>query len=371
MNISYRYLDINSESEIIQWLDLHSVCFNYTLSLSLWNHQYIKNPFFIKTQPLILIAEVDKKMVGSVSLIPSPIQEFRNDSYNPYHSLLVCKAMVHPDYQKKGIFSTLLKKSIAAAESEGYDVLLTISNNPYSYQSFQKIGFQDITAMRWAKIHLSIDAPLSKHVNPIRLPQGVKKGIISLFSRFYSQLTPYCKHSYQIQHGNISEFIGQISDFNKSTLSNGEISGIRSNTFITWRFFQEDTCFKCLTLMDGGRLLGYSIIEYHEGDKNAFIVDMCCSHNDKTLISILISETRQYLKTNNFQKLWVYIVDNDSNLSTFFSLRNGFLTRSSKSGKLDKSRLLIFPLNKKMENDVLPDKNTWNIQSCDTCWFLG
>lgn len=98
---------------------------------------------------------------------------------------------------------------------------------------------------------------------------------------------------------------------------------------------------------------------------------MCLVNNDKFFISILISETRQYLKEDKFQKLWVYIVENDSNLSDVFSLRNGFLIRSSKAGKLNKSRFLIYALNKKLANPSFSDKKNWNIQSCDTCWLPG
>jgi predicted N-acetyltransferase YhbS len=371
MDITYRFLDPGSESDISQWLDLHSVCFQYKITRYLWDHIYMANPFYKKTKPLILIAEVDTKMVGSLSLLPSPIQEHRRNSTISYPSLLMCKGMVHPDYQKRGVFNHLSKNILDIAESEGYDSVLGFSNSPFSYQSLTRTGFQDLAAMRWSKTYLSIDTTVSKYVDTIRLPQIVKKIIVPLFSRFYSLLTPHVKHSYQLQYGNIYEFIEQITEFTNSTNPNGGIFGIRTNNFIRWRFFRDDACFKCLTLMDDGRMLGYLILQYKEGDKDAFIIDMWLSNNDKFLISILMSEIRQYLKKNNFQKLWVYIVENDSNLSTFFSLRNGFFIRSPKAGKSNKSRFLRYTLNKNLANPSLLDKKNWNIQSSDTCWFLA
>ena len=85
--------------------------------------------------------------------------------------------------------------------------------------------------------------------------------------------------------------------------------------------------------MENGRMVGYVILQYKEGDKDAFIVDMCLSNDDKFLISILMSETRHYLKKNNYQKLWVYITENDSNLSNFFSLRQRIFYPTPKSGE--------------------------------------
>jgi predicted N-acetyltransferase YhbS len=371
MEITYRFLDPNSESDIYQWLHLHSDCFQYEITRDLWDHIYIADPFYYKNKPLILIAEADTKIVGSLSLLPSPIQDHRNNSTIPYRSLLICKGMVHTDYQKKGIFNHLFENSMDIARSEGYDSVLGFSNSPYSYQSLTRTGFQDVAAMRWSKTYLSIDTTVSKYVDPFRLPQIIKKIILSFSSRFYSLLTPVVKHSYQLQHGNISEFIEQITEFTNSANSNGGISGIRTNNFIQWRFFRDDACFKCLTLIDNGRMLGYLILQYKKGAKDALIVDICLINNDKSLISILISETRQYLKENKFQQLWVYIVENDSNLSNFFSLRNGFFILSPKAGKLTKSRFLMYALNENFANPSFSDKNNWNLQSCDTCWFLG
>ena len=183
---------------------------------ALWNHIHVANSFYKKKIPLILIAVADKKIVGSISLIPSPIQEYRNNSLNPYNSLLVCKAMVHPDYQRKGIFGSLLKKSKELAESEGYDTLITFSNNPFSFQGFQRSGFHDVASMRWLKTYLSMDATVSKHVAPLRLPRIAKKIMVSLCTCVYSLATPLIQHPYQLKYGVISEFIEQISEFSNS-----------------------------------------------------------------------------------------------------------------------------------------------------------
>ncbi len=247
--------------------------------------------------------------------------------------------MVHPDFQKKGIFSQLFKKSMETAESEGYDIMLVIPNSPYSYQHFQKIGFYDIAGMERFKFHLSPDTLTSKYVNSTPLPVSVKKLLVFTGSFLYSRLIPRVNHSYEIGYRDISECIGQISDVNNSDPVFEKIQGIRSNAFIRWKFFQEGAVFKCLTLSEQGKILGYLIIQYKEGDNNAFVVDMDISKNDRSVISGLIAEARHNLKKNNFERLWIYIMENDSLLSNFFSLRNGFLPRTPKSGKLQQIQI--------------------------------
>ena len=370
MNITYRFFDTNSESDIYQWLDLHSICFQYDISQNLWDIIHLKNPFYNKTKPLILIAELDKKIVGSVSLIPSPIQEHRNNTVILYNSLLICKAMVHPDYRKKGIFNHLLKNSMDVATYEGYDTLLTVSDNPYSYKSFVRIGFHDVAAMRWSKVYLSIDTASSHYFDTLKLPRIVKKIFVSLISFFYSQLISLGEHSYQLKYGDITEFVEEITNFFISNQSHEGIFGIRTNPFIQWRFCRNDEYFKCFTLWDSEIMIGYLIIQYKEGEKNAFIVDMCLSNDKTSLISILTKESQEYLKKNKFQRLSVYMMEKDSNLSKFFSFRNGFFIQSSEPGKLNKSRFLMYALNKNLVKTFFSDKNNWNLQSVDTCLFI-
>ena len=147
MEITYRMIDANSE--ILQWLS-YRVCYQHEVSHELWHWIHIQNPFYKKTRPLIFIAEIDNRIVGFLSLIPSPIQIHNPDTL--LNSCLLCKAMVHPEFRNHGIFRKLLQYAIETAKSEGYDILLTISNNPYSYQSFIKAGFRDIAPMKIVEV---------------------------------------------------------------------------------------------------------------------------------------------------------------------------------------------------------------------------
>jgi predicted N-acetyltransferase YhbS len=365
MEITYRFLDTDSKSDISQWQDLHSVCFKQDISSNFWD--YIKaNPFHKKTKPLVFIARAGERIVGSLSVIPSPITEYREGIIIQYNSLLLCKAMVHPDYQKKGIFSHLLKVAIETAKSEGYDIIITISNNPYSYQSVIRSGFHDVAAIRWSRVFLSRDTVFSTYIDALNLPSMIKKILISSFSECYSRLVPRGGHSYKIKQGDISEFIEEIKILHNSTRPYGSIYGTRTTDLIQWKFIGDDTNIKCFTVWEDEKMIGYAIIQLKKDGKNAYIVDIFFSKNQKLVISELVGEVSTYLKHKKFQILWISVVENNTILSNFFTLRNGFFRRSLKGGKLKKPQLLVCPLNNTTIQTLCFDKNHWNIQLTDT-----
>ena len=259
---------------------------------------------------------------------------------------------------------------MATAESEEYDFLLTISDNFISYQSFIRGGFCDVAAMRWSRIFLSGNTVFSAYIKSLPLPRIVKKFLIDSCSYLYAGLVPRNNHQYQIKQGDASEFIEKIEHFYASPRRDDGIYGNRSLRFTQWKFDRKDACFKCFTISEKEIMLGYALVQLKEKGKNAYIVDIGVYPNKKAVITELIGEITTSLKVNNFKAVWSYMVENDTILSTFFTFRNGFFIRSSKSGKLKKSRLLVYPLKDTLAQASCLDGNTWNIQAVDTCLFL-
>lgn len=370
MEIRYRFLDPTSNSDISQFLDLYSVCFQQDITNTFWDYIFLENPFYKKTKPLIFLAETDGKIVGSFSAIPSPLAQYRKDTISRYNSLLLCKGMVHPDYRKNGIFGNLLKNALATAESEGYDFLLTISDNFISYQSFIRTGFCDVAAMRWSRLFLSKNTVFSVYIDGLPLPPIVKKFLIASCSFLYARLVPRTNHQYEINNGDASEFIEKIEHFYASPRRDDGIYGSRSLRFTQWKFDRKDACFKCFTINEKEIMLGYALVQLNENGKNAYIVDISVHPHNKAVITELIGAITTSLKENNFNAVWSYMVENDTILSNFFTFRNGFFIRSSKGGKLKKSRLLVYPLKSTLAQASCLDENAWNIQAVDTCLFL-
>lgn len=368
MEIKYRFFNVNSDSEVIQWLDLYQICFQTTVSREFWHWIHEENPFYIDTKPLIFIAEIDNKIVGSVSLIPSPLEVVENQERCLLNSCLVCKAMVHPEYRGRGIFSTLLKNAKHFTRKEGYDLLITFSNNSYSYQSFLHAGFFYVSEIVQSKYYISADGQLRNFTAV--LPAQIGRKIIDSLLSLSSLLIPNIPHSFEIQYGNVADSIEEIDGIYSSNRTISGIYGSRTPRFIRWRLSYEGIHFKCLTLRDDKKkMLAYIIIEFPDNKKSALIIDLYSQKGDESLILILVREAIVILKKDNITSIWTYLLDRNGAYSRVFSIRHGFVSRSSVAGKKLKPRLLYYVLKDQLCRVDFSDKNQWNIQSIDTCMF--
>ena len=314
---------------------------------------------------------MNKKIVGSLSLIPSPIQTQKPKEKEQilFNSCLLCKGMVHPEARNQGIFRHLLEYSIETATSEGYDILLGISNNPYSYSRMVKTGFIDVTSMRISTLFLFFNEVLEKYIRALKIPQILGKMLVSPFSRIYLLLVPHKKHNLKIKSGEVIKFVKEIENFHSSDQANQAISGISTIPFIRWRFSRPVTSDMCLTLWKENIMLAYIVIDRLEGGKNALIADLSIIDNDKSLLAILVSEAINHCKKSKISLLLSYTMEKDGIINRIFSWQNGFLTGPSKNKKMSRSRFLYFPLNEKLNFMILSDKNNWDLHSVDTCLF--
>jgi len=369
MEITYRFLDTTSNSDISQWMELYSVCFPDEITNKFWAYLNA-NPFYRETKPLIFVAQNEGKIVGSLTALPSPIAEYREGRKISYNSLAMFKGMVHPDYQNKGIFGHLSKNFIETAKSEGYDLVFGIWNNPYSHKKSIETGFHDVAGMRWSRLFLSSENVFNSYIYSLHIPSAIKNILASAVSKGYSLLIPRSDHTYHVRSGDIAECIKEIENFFTSFKPEGSIYGGRSAAFLHWKFNRDDVCFRCFTIWEAETLLGYAIVLLKKGRKIAYVVDICFLKEQNQLISGLLSEINCYLKGIQYRELWMYMVENNTPLSKFFSLRHGFLRRSLKNRKLEKPRLLVYALDPSIISSSLLEKNNWKLQPVDVLLFL-
>jgi hypothetical protein len=369
MGINYRYLNGESEAEILQWLDLYRICYQHSVSREFWHWIHIDNPFYKKSKPLIFIAESEGCIVGSVSLFPSQLTVSDHNTDYTLESCLLCKAMVHPELRGQGIFSTLLKNAQKLMRDEGYDLILTFTNNPYTYRSFIHADFVYISEMVQPKIYISTYGPFNKFIS--YLPKGLKEIIGYPITCIYQRLLPNTAHKYQIQYKNVFECFEEIDKIHATYHHNYGIYGTRTSKFFRWRFSLKGVNFKCLSLWEGKKMLAYIIFEYPNSGKNALISDLFVHKGSEILIQILVSEAVVILKKDNLDSILTYNLERTWNLSKIFSFRHGFINRSLIVNRTPKSHFLFYLLNKKHPFPFFADKNNWNIQSADTCLFWG
>lgn len=369
MEIQYRFFDFNSDSDINQWIDLYRICFhdNVSRDFLFWVHK--DNPFLKNYVHSICIAETGGRLIGAVSIIPTQFLVVEKNKTHIINVGKICKAMVHPNFQNRGIFSQLMKTVHQAAIHNGYDLLLTLSNNPYSFQGFIRKDWTFVMDLQWKVLYIS--SPLSGKNKPDSFSAIVKKYSAAPLFALYNGLIPHRRHTYQVLVDDARNSFDAIDKIRNSDSGVSGIFGIRTPEFLGWRFSYEHAEFKCLTLQDQNQPLAYIVFEIPKHGNNALILDIYCHKNDKDIALVLLSEAVKYLKDHNIRSLWASIPERDWIFSEIFSIRHGFLNHSAEKGAISKPRLLVYPVgNRKLLSEV-PEKNQWNIQASDTCLFWG
>ena len=341
MEINYRFFRADSDPEILQWLDLYQVCFQRTVHHEFWHWIHMENPFYTKTRPLIFIAETENRIVGSVSLIPSPLQVMANKEQGLLDACLLCKAMVHPEYRGRGIFSSLLRHAIEHAKGDGYDLIMTFSNNAYSYQGFIHEGFQYVTDIIQSKYYISAEGLSRKYI--AALPGQVRRHINNSLSRIYSLSNYAADDTFRIQYDDIPVVMEEINRIHFSGHSGEGIFGGRTPDFIRWRLSCGGISFRCLSLWDNKEMLAYLIIGFPDGGKSALIADLFAQDNDESLILILVGEATAILEKDHFESVWTYLLDRNWKLGRIFSLRHGFIRRTTRTENNAKSEISLLP----------------------------
>jgi GNAT superfamily N-acetyltransferase len=367
MGINYRLLDSGSDTEIQQWLDLYRICFHETMDRDYWYWLHEKNPIYRKTKPLVFIAEVNSRIIGSVSVIPS--QNLVKTHQNQYFldSCYIYGIMVHPEFRRQGISSTILKNIINFTKDEGYDLLTVCSTNLYSYQSLVHAGFTCLTSFKKSKGYLSMNG-LMKNYLPI-LPQQISKTLGFPLSGIFTLLFPKISHNLQVRYGDIPEFIGEIDKIHRADYTHSGVHGGRTPPYIQWRFSAPGICSKCLSLWEGGKMIAYIIFDYPDPGKNVLIEDLFALKDDEYLISILVSEAVAILKKANADSVWTYLMEREGIHSKIFSQRHGFISHSSGLKTLPMARFLYLPLKENLNHEIFSDEKQWNLMAADS-WFF-
>jgi hypothetical protein len=233
--------------------------------------------------------------------------------------------------------------------------------------SFVRAGFTSVADIVQSRCYLSAEGPFKKY--SAVLPRFMRKIFVFPVLWMYKRLIPSVNHSYRIDYRDATECSQEIESMYTSHYSNSGVYGVRTKPFIAWRFSYPQFHFKCMSLWDGEQMLAYLIIEYKEGGKTALIADIFARDNDGSLILMLVSELVKILKKDHFDSIQTYIIEKNGNLSKLFSLRYGFINRSSVTDKKTQPRLLYYPLKEHLCPAKYSDKNQWNIQSVDTCLF--
>lgn len=257
--------------------------FNWPRDEAFWHWKYESNVF---GKPVIFVAEADGKLIGSRTLWP---WEFvcRGRALKAFQP---GDTVVHSDFQGKGIFSKLNKKSVPYIVETGIPIVFNFPNQN-SVNGYLNSGWHYLANIPW----------LIKPIKPLRILLGQKsKKATSLKLESQHIIDPNSCH--------------QIS--NKNLSFDGIIRTHRVPGFFRWRYFDHPFFYYGLvSVKEGRKEAGAVFTIYDKGlNKEMLVVDFI-GHPDcsKALFKKLINTGKQYNvdfittiynKHSNMKQLW-------------------------------------------------------------------
>jgi len=209
---------------------------------SYFDWQYRDNP---EGKAIVLLAQDDSNgsIIGTNTLIPIRLIVDQQEIL----SSLACNVQIHPDYQKKGIFSKLLSSMPSTALKNNISSLFAIPNDN-SFKSFIKTGSIEVIQLpllgRPIKFSHYFKFPLNK--------------ILYIFDNFWKK-KPF--------ENDVELFDGNFDDFEKLAKKKSETISIiqsRKKEFLKWRYLNHPTRkYQIYVLKINNELKGYIIIKTH------------------------------------------------------------------------------------------------------------
>lgn len=302
---------------------------NETKSISAFYYEWkiYRNPF----QQGILLLERDQDMVvGSISVTPKKL----SIGGNILLGAELGDAYTHPDYQRKGIFTSCVQHCSILAVSQNIDVIYGRADPQLVSLYYRKLSYLHCS-------HLNVST-LSKHTNfmlaliksliklllfkrqeiPfIHLVKTFPKIIVtSLFSKFLSQ-----KHqSFVIL--NVDYFPDDIDGYwgNKNRFV---FLNVRDKTYLDWRFIQNPDQYQIKIAIEEESCIGYIVTKLSNNGKTGYICDFISKNDREDVFTALVKDSEKQLRKCGVKTIRTWSVECSSYYQSLS--KNGYYDRGS------------------------------------------
>lgn len=155
-------------SDIPKIRELYKLSSQKTKPLKIFDYKLSKTP---DGAPIGYLMKYEKTIIGFYVIIPITIR-IKNKKILGGLSFFT---MTHPEYQRKGVFSKLARKTFSTAKKRGYKFVVGFSTNKNSVNGFKKLGFS-IKPIYFRKIFLKKNKPKKiYHISKNNTPQEIEK----------------------------------------------------------------------------------------------------------------------------------------------------------------------------------------------------
>lgn len=284
---------------------LFELVFGKELSRERWNWLYRDNHTGVIA---ITLAEAEGgEIVGQSAL--KPVKMKVGDKIRL--GMLALDSMVHPDYQRQGMFTKLTTRTYEAVTEQGTPLVYSFPNRNSHYVYAHKLGRTDLCGRLplFVKI-LDVKRVLSKRIRNMVLLSGaapLARIALGLFYAFRGGALPAgCRLE------KITRFDDSVNDLWEKAAAPFEILVVRDKEYLNWRYVENPTeDYVLFVVKRHDETVGYIVLkcENRFGLQIGFIVDMLMIPDEPGIGRGLISEAVEYFRKQHMDMVGCLVLE--------------------------------------------------------------
>lgn len=246
-------------SDVDGIVELFTKVFQGDFSRKWWEWKYLQNPAgFLGKEGDIWIAEArNGKVVGHWAVIP---ERLKLGSKTAKVAQAV-DAATHPNYQRQGIFKTLVKNVCSDAKGR-YGLVFGYPNE--LYKGYERLGWRSYRITDFLNF-VDYDRPLGDYFQSRVFSELAKIALktVRAWNLLKASLHPDKIKGDRAEIEEVSEFSDEMNDFWKLSGPKHEITLERDYSFLLWRFSEQLGAYRRFIARStyDGKILGYAVMK--------------------------------------------------------------------------------------------------------------
>ena len=303
-----------AETELV---NLYKTSFGHDINTELWKWKHT-NTSATPSDPEVIVAMDGDKIVGARPFLDIEMWLADKKVMAAQH----CDTMVHPEYQKQGLFNLMGQFSLKYLKEKGYAISYGFPNQ-LSQHGFIKQGYKIISEKEDMFFILQPKRfMVNKWGNKLL---GSFTGIIyDILLSNKSKRTFKLSESYQVLTAD--RFIVELSQID-SLRDRSVIDLVRNESFLKWRFDDHPEFeYKYIVLLKEGKLMGYAVFKVlkdKDGANQAWIMDYLVKDYDSICFQILLHSCLTELEKMDCISVHIRIIGKQNPMRGLFK-RAGF-----------------------------------------------
>jgi len=270
-----------------QLVDLFCTCFNVDMTPDIWAWEHLQNPL---SNPEVIVAVENGRIVGARPF--TYVEMWLGNE--KVKAALHCDTMVHPDYQRMGIFNHMGHFSIPYLKERGYALSYGFPG-PMSRPGYLRQGWKVVVQTE----------TVFRLMNPRRViscksgSDLIGGGLGFLYDRILNTRIREISGVSSPFNVNVSDSYTDELEALDALWGNKAIDLVRSEVFLRWRFDDNpEHDYKYVLVRKDSELCGYAVVSCEEsagGLVYGTIVDYLVRDNDISCFYVLISACLEQL----------------------------------------------------------------------------